>query len=85
MMVNSDGSIREIDDDNRYAISPYGLGKRDAQRYHPRLPLFDNPAEAAQYARGWRERDQHRPVPNVLHQRWRWLPVIRVWRQIRGR
>jgi hypothetical protein len=78
MMVNPDGARREIGPDDRHTINPYTLGQLDAQRWAPRLPLYDSPANAQRYAAGWLEHDLHRPVPNVLHPRWRWLPLIRV-------
>ena len=85
MMVNPDGTRREIGPDDRHTINPYTLGQLDAQRRAPGPPLYDSPADAQRYAGGWLEHDLHRPVPDVLHPRWRWLPVIRVWRQLRRR
>ena len=85
MMVNPDGTRREIGPDDRHTINPYTLGQLDAQRRAPRSPLYDSPADAQRYAAGWLEHDLHRPVPNVLHPRWRWLPLIRLWRQLRRR
>jgi hypothetical protein len=80
MMVYADGSRRDIGPSD-----PYALGQLDAQRDWPWPPLYDDPAEAQAYAEGWREHDRTRPVPQVLHPRWRWLPMIRAWRKFRNR
>ena len=74
MMVNPDGTRREIGPDDRHTINPYTLGQLDAQRRVPRPPLYDSPSDAERYAAGWLEHDLHRPAPNVLHSRWRWYP-----------
>jgi hypothetical protein len=78
MMVNQDGTAYVGD-----RLPPRLMGRRDAGRGQPSPPLYNNRAQADDYAAGWYECSA-RPAPDALHPRWRWIRLQRIWWQIRA-